>query len=184
MPKIISLRRWHRKTFAFHDQEIDLDIKALTRAEAPSFVRSMMKMGKAWEALRAEESSTKDETLDSVSDASDLMGDPEVLYCFARYVRISEGQQVEWDGEPATPEILAREGNAWFLMAVMTTIQSLAVLNAVEGKASASRSGSPSEGTADSVSAAPSTAPEVGTSPSTATPIPSSLVPSSASTTV
>ncbi len=181
MPKIINLRRWHRKTFAFHDQEIDLDIKALTRAETPAFIRSMTKMGKAWEDMRA---ASGEDTIEAISDAADLLGDPEVAYCFVRFVRISEGQQIEFDGEPATPETLAREGNAAFLMGVMATIQSLAVLNAVEGKASASHSGSRSEGTADSVSAAPITAPEVGTSPSTATPIPSSLVPSSVSTTV
>lgn len=181
MPKIISLRRWHRKTFAFHDQEIDLDIKALTRAETPAFIRSMTKMGRAWEAMRA---AGGDDTVDVLSDATDLLGDPEVMYCFSRFVRISEGQEVEFDGKPATAETLAQEGNAAFLMGVMTAIQSLAVLNATEGKAFASHSGSPSEVTESSPSVAPSTAPEVGTSPSTATPIPSSLAPSAPSTTV
>jgi hypothetical protein len=183
MPKIISLRRWHRKTFAFHDQEIDLDIKALTRAETPAFIRSMTKMGKAWEEMRADKPEG-DESVEILEDAIDLLGGPEVLYCFSRFVKISEGQVIEFDGKPATPETLAIEGNTNFLMSVMTSIQSLAVLNAVEGKAYASRSGSPSEETADSVSAVTSTEQEVGTSPSTATPIPSSLVPSSPSTTV
>lgn len=180
MPKIISLRRWHRKTFAFHDQEIDLDIKALTRSETPAFVRAMTKMGKAWLEMRQ----PGQEDSEIFEDAADLLGSPDILYCFARFVRISEGQQVEFDGQPATSETLAQEGNSAFLMAVMTAIQSLAVLNAAEGKASESHSGLSSVVTADSPSAATSTAPEVGTSPSTATPIPSSLVPSESSTTV
>lgn len=164
MPKIINLRRWHPRTFSYYGEEIELEIKALERHEAPAFVRRMTALGEAWQA-----------SVRPDGDGLDLLKhleDPELVDAFRSFVRIAPGQEITWEGQAATPEILYREGNPWFVMAVMTAIQRLAMLTMSEGKVFGSRSGSRSVASApeNSVSDAPSTESGSGTEPSTATP--------------
>ncbi len=165
MPKIINLRRWHPRTFYFYGEEIELEIKALERHEAPDFVKRMGRLGEAWQKAVAADGNDSPELIK-------LLEDPEVEGAFQRFVRIAPGQEVNWEGERADALTLYREGNPFFIMAVMTAIQRLAMLSVSEGKASGLRSGSRSveSAPASSVSAAPSTDSGSGTEPSTVTP--------------
>lgn len=161
-PKLVSLKRWHRRTFAFHDQEIALEVKALLRSEAPAFLTEMGKLGKEWARLSA------------ADDASFLtLVDAEMLAeAFRSYVRVPKGETIEFDGETVDAARLHQEGNAAFVFGVLLAINGLAVMNNSEGKASGSRSGSTSEQTRNGDSAVPPTETAAGTTHSTVTPVP------------
>ena len=142
MAKIINLKRWHPKTYNFGGEEIVLELKMLTRQEAPEFVSRMTKLGDSWAAAM--------EQGDATSTVLRLLDDPVLEDAFRSYVRVGPGQDIYWEGEPADATVLYREGSPYFLMEVMSDIQRLAVLSVSEGKAFGSPSGSSSEGTGNS----------------------------------
>jgi hypothetical protein len=131
----ILISRWTKRTVSFYGTEIALELRALSKREAPEFMRHMLEL--------ADMSKGADEE-DNGAAAVEMMekwGGEYVAGVFERCVRPAE--PFDLDGtEIKDGAGLFAEGSFPFVMAVLLQLQSLAAVSPDQGNASGSRSAS------------------------------------------
>jgi hypothetical protein len=144
------LKRWHRKPFELLDVPFTVEVKALTFAEAPAFLRPFDKLSAA---LAAGDSEGVYAAL-----AQEWVGE-----AFVKYVRRVEGLRTE-DADVTSGAQLLEQADIELVFKVLAHIKALAFS---PGKASGSPSTSPSAPPAGESTAPPASASD-GTEPATA----------------
>lgn len=161
-----TIKRWHKRTYHIAGDPIDIEIKALSKADTGPFLREMAKIGKV------------------IRNAGDS-ADPSIALSFlesgfardwfGNAVRPAEELQNE-DGQRITNGLeLFDEVSSHFVLRALLDIQNIVVLTEAEGKDSGSPStSSVGGGSTESFSSGgvPSTNNGAGTAPSTVTETP------------
>ena len=137
MAEKILISRWTKRTLDFLGTEVPIELRALSKREAPEFMRFMYSIFEGVGAAASEEDSAK-----GALSMMDKVCSDYIEGVFERCVRPAAGAELEIDGQAITTGAgLIDVAPFTFVMAVLGEMQKLLSLSGDQGNAS----GSPSE---------------------------------------